>query len=198
MNDQELKDLWRKQKMGAAPPSDARTQVDAMRKKMAQLHGTLKARDLRELVVAALVVIIFTVYLFKFPYPLTRVGSLIVIGGALFAAWKMIEGRRRVPQPDAGVPVAHWLKQERDRVHHEAELLRTVLWWYILPLCLGPVVFFWGLPHVTLTSKIGYAGVTALMGAVIYWMNQWARRKQLLPVKDELEALLQQESPSGK
>src|SRR5262245_15073084 len=197
MNDQELKELWRRQRAEAAPPVDARAQIEAMRNKTSRLHRTLNARDFRELAAGAVVIIIFSVYFFMIPYPVTRMGDLIVIGGALFASWKLTRCRRRTPRPNAGAPVAQWLKQERERVHHEAELLRTVLWWYILPLLLGPNVFFWGFPHRTFAEKIAYTSVTALLGVLIYWLNQRARRKQLLPVKDELETLLQQVSPAG-
>lgn len=198
MNDQELKDLWRRQKLEAASPVDPRTQIEAMRKKMSQLRRALHARNFRELAVCALVIIIFSVYFVIIPYPVTRIGDLIVIGGALFIAWKLLECRKRAPRPDAGAPVAHWLKHERDRVHHEAELLRTVHWWYLLPIWLGANVFYWGFPNRPFAERIAYTAVTALAFAGIYWLNQAARRKQLLPVEAELEALLQKESQAGK
>src|SRR5688572_24201232 len=195
MNDQELKDLWRKQRTEPAPPVDALAQIEAMRKKMSELHATLNARNVGELAACGFVIVVFSVYFFIFPYPVARIGDLIIIGGSLFASWKFIETRRRAPRPDAAAPMVHWLKQERQRVHHEAELLRTVLWWYILPLGLGTNVFFWGLPNVPLAGKIGFTAVATLMYVWIYWLNQSARRKRLLPVQDELEAL--QESQAG-
>ena len=120
MNDQELKDLWQKQKLEAAPPVDARAQIEAMRNKMSELHTTLNARNVGELAACGFVIIVFSVYFFIFPYPVARIGGLIVIGGCLLASWKFIESRRRAPCPDAAAPIAHWLKQERERVHHEA------------------------------------------------------------------------------
>jgi D-alanyl-D-alanine-carboxypeptidase/D-alanyl-D-alanine-endopeptidase len=197
MNEQELKDLWQKQKLEAAPLVDARAQIEAMRTKMSELHATLNARNVGELATCGFVIIVFGVYFFIFPYPVTRLGDLIVIGGCLLASWKFIESRRRAPRPDAAAPMAHWLKQERERVHHEAELLRTVLWWYILPIGLGTNVFFWGLPKLPWAAKIGFTGVATLIYVWIYRRNQTARRKKLLPVQDELEALLQQESQTG-
>ena len=197
MNDQELKDLWRRQKPEPIPPVDARAQIEAMRTKVSDLHATLNARNVGELAACAFVIIVFSIYFFIFPYPGTRIGALIIIAGSLFASWKLIETRRRAPRPDAGAPMAHWLKQERERVHHEAELLRTVLWWYILPIGLGTNVFFWGLPKLPWTAGMGFTGVTMLMYVWIYRRNQTARRKKLLPVQDELEALLQKESQDG-
>jgi hypothetical protein len=197
MNEQELKDLWARQKLDAAPPVDARAQIDAMRNKMSQLHRTLKARDFREFAGCAVVIIGFSVSFFVFPYPLTRIGDLINIGGALFVSWKLIESRRRAAGPDAGAPVAEWLAQERQRVHHQAELLRTVLWWYLLPFWVGTNLAFWGLPNQPLALNIAFTVAITLLYAWIYRLNQSARRKQLLPLQDELEALFQQESQAG-
>src|SRR5829696_9040706 len=113
MNDQELKDLWREQKMKTAPPGDARGQIEVLQEKMSKLHDQFKAREFRELAACAFVIIVFSVYFFIFPYPVTRIGDLIVIGGALLASWKFMECRRRTPRADAGAPMALWLKQER-------------------------------------------------------------------------------------
>jgi CubicO group peptidase (beta-lactamase class C family) len=198
MNDQELKELWRKQKTETVPSVDARAQIEAMRTKMSQLHGALNARNLRELAGAAFVIIAFGVYFFLFPNPVSRIGCLIVIGGSLLISWKVVQCRRRTPRPNAAASLAHWLKQERERVHYEAELLRTVLWWYLLPLWLGTIVFLWGFPNLRLAMKIAFAAGCTLLNVWVYWLNQSARRKRLLPVQDELEALLQQESQGAK
>lgn len=190
MNDEELKALWSRQTQEAEPAVHGGVQVDALRDKLAELQRSLKLRDIRELVVAAVLVVVFGIYLFTIPYPVTRLGSLIVIGGLVIASWKMIQSRRKAPRSDAAMPVALWLKQERERMHHEAELLRTVLWWYILPILFGVNVFYWGFPHRSFGEKVLYTVMTVLLGAGIYWLNQYARRKELLPVKDELENML--------
>src|SRR5688572_7112952 len=101
MSEEELKDLWRRQKPEAVPPVDARAQIEAMRTKMSALHATLNARNVGELAACGFVIIVFSVYFFIFRYPVTRIGDLIVIGGCLLASWKFIESRRRAPRPDA-------------------------------------------------------------------------------------------------
>lgn len=191
MNDQELKDLRGRQKLAEAPPID----IEAVRKKMADLHSVLDARNLREFIACAVVVVIFGFYYLTIPYPITRIGDLIVIGGCLFASWKMIESKMRAPRPDPSGPMAQWLQQERARVHHEAELLRTVTWWYILPILLGANVFFWGFPNRGWTPRLAYTCFTLLLGWGIWCLNDYARRKQLLPVQHDLETLLNGEIP---
>ena len=106
MNDEELKDLWRKQKPEAVPPVDPGAEIGAMRNKMSELHATLNARNVGELAACGFVIIVFSVYFFIFRYPVTRIGGLIVIGGCLLASWKFIESRRRAPRPDAAARFA--------------------------------------------------------------------------------------------
>ena len=197
MNDEELKDLWRKQKLEAAPLVDARAQIEALRNKMACLHRGLKVSGFWELALYAVIIVVFTIYFFTIPHFVTRIGALILVGGLLFATWKSIQSRRSTPQPIADAPVVEWLKYDLATVHEQAELNRTMMWWYLLPFLIGMNFFFWGLP-VSLAAKIGPSVLTVLIVASTYWLNQRARRKQWLPLQEELEALLLTESPAGR
>lgn len=194
MDELELKELWRNQKLGDVLPADLDASSAAMGEKLSRLHKTLKRRNAGEMIAGAVVAIVFSIYLVVFPHPLCQIGSLMIIGGVILSSWKLVQSNRRVPRPDPGAPVAVWLRQERDRVHHEAELLRTVLWWYILPIGIGTNVFFWGIPSRSLAEGILFTGVTVFCYFWIYQGNQLARQKKLLPVQAELEALLQMES----
>src|SRR5881394_1261655 len=194
MNDQELKCLWRGQKLSGEPALTADEQIAAMRKKMAQLHRGLNTTDFLGLAGYAAVTVVFTIYFFTTPHFVARMGALILIGGDLFASWKIIQNRRSTPQPIADAPVMEWLKYDLAKVLQQAEQNRTVLWWYLLPFLIGTNVFFWGMP-VELMARIGPSVLTALIAAVTYWLNQRVRRKQWLPLQQELEALLNFDQP---
>jgi hypothetical protein len=114
---------------------------------------------------------------------------LTIIGGGLLASWKIIQSRRSTPQPIADAPVMEWLKYDLARVRQQAELRGTLMWWFLLPFLIGTNLFFWGMP-VSLSIKIGPSVLTVLITAVTYWLNQRVRRKQWLPLQQELEAIL--------
>jgi len=63
MNDNELKQLWQRQPLRAPDVSPAQL-ISALQKQTSQLRRILDARDLRELVACALVMIIFGVFYF--------------------------------------------------------------------------------------------------------------------------------------
>lgn len=201
MNEQEPKDLWQglkclwqEQKPLGGPALTADEQLAAMRKKMAKLHQRLNTTDFMGLAGYAVVLVVFTIYFFTTPYFVTRIGTLILIGGDLFAAWKTIQRRRSTSQPIADAPVMEWLKYDLAKVHQHAEESRTVLWWYLLPFLIGTNVFLWGM-RVSFSIKIGPSVLMALIAAVTYWLNQRVRRKQWLPLQQELEALLNSGQP---
>src|ERR1035441_10258434 len=96
MNDDELKQLWQQQPL-RDPPSAAQL-VSAMQKQTSQLRRCLDARDVRELLACALVILIFGVFYFTvYREPISRLGDLIIIGSTIFIAWKIIRTRRTTP-----------------------------------------------------------------------------------------------------
>jgi hypothetical protein len=188
MNDDELKKLWQQQPL-RNPPSAAGL-IPAMQKQTSQLRRCLKARDIRELVACAVVVIIFGVFYFTvYREPISRIGNLIVIGSTIFIAWKIIHTRRTTPPAPPGATTVESLRAELKSVRAQSRLLRSVLWWYLLPGFIGVVVATWGL-RIDVYSKIGCTVFFIAVDVFIYWLNRWARSNQLVPLEAQLESLL--------
>jgi hypothetical protein len=74
-------------------------------------------------------------------------------------------------------------------VRAQSRLLGSILWWYLLPGFIGLLVATWGL-SIDLHVKIGCTLFFIAIDAFIYWLNQWARTNQLLPLEAQLESLL--------
>jgi hypothetical protein len=188
MSDEELRRLWQKQPM-REPAMALPDVISVMKTKTSGLRLTLWARDLRELVVCVIVAAVFGFYYFKFPEPLARLGSLITVAGVIFVAWRLLYVRHKTPPAMPDASLVESLRAELKSVRAQSELLGSVLWWYLLPLAIGSVVFVWGLP-TSIVFKIGFAAFTAALDGFIYWLNQQARSTQLLPVEAQLESLL--------
>lgn len=195
MNDDELKKLWQQQPL-REPPSAAQL-VSAMQNKTTWLRRVVDARDLRELLACAFVIIIFGVFNFTIYHtPISRLGDLIVIGGAIFIAAKLVYTRRTTQPAPPGATVVESLRAELKSVRAQSRLLGSVLWWYLLPLMIGELIATWGmmfddLPIIpALVAVIPVSLVIIAVNAFIYWLNQWTRRKQLLPLEAQLESLI--------
>src|SRR5688500_4197146 len=153
MNDDELKQLWQQQPL-RNPPSAALL-ISAMQKQTSQLRRCLDARDVRELVACAVVIIIFGVFYFTvYREPISRVGNLIVIGSTIFIAWKIIHTRRATPPAPPGATTVETLRAELKSVRAQSRLLGSVLWWYLLPGFIGLLVATWGL-RIDVYGNIG-------------------------------------------
>src|SRR2546423_4689011 len=189
MNDDELKKLWQQQPL-RNPDISALQLISAMQNKTTLLRRCLEARDVRELVACAVVIIIFGCFYFTLYHePISRLGDLIIIASTIFIGWKIVHTRRTTPPAPPGATIVESLRAELNPVSAQSRLLGSVLWWYLLPPTIGLLIATWGRP-INLHAKIVSTLVYFAIDAFIYWLNQWARCKQLLPLEGQLQSLL--------
>jgi hypothetical protein len=193
MNDDELKKLWQQQPLRDPAPSPAQLMF-AMQNKTTQLRRTLLARDVRELSACVIVAVIFGIYFFLNRAPVARLGALITIAGSVFIAWKLLHARRTTPPAKPDATLVESLRAELHSVRTQSKLLRSVLWWYLLPLAVGTIVFVWGSLSnnlvFALVFSVAFTLFTLALDVFIYRLNQRAVSQQLLPVERQLESLL--------
>ena len=199
MNDDELKKLWQQQPLREPVPSAAQL-ISAMQKQTNQLRRVLDARDLRELVSCAAVMIAFCCFAWFLHahQPIAQLGDGMVIASAIYIAWKLIYTRRSTPSAPPGATIVESLRAELTSVQAQSRLLGSVLWWYLLPSFVGQIVMTWGGlpindPAALLVMIPANIIVTLFFVAVdvfIYHLNQRARATQLLPLEAQLKSLL--------
>jgi hypothetical protein len=189
MNDDALKKLWQEQKIESGPFPPDREQIALVRRKMKKFARGIFWRDMRELGAGIFVVLFFVHALFHIHAALAQAGCWIVILSAIFIDAKLIHARRRVPAPNPAASLRETLRTEIQRVEVQIRLLRSVLWWYLLPLIVGADLFFVGCNRDPVDDAV-YLSTTAAVSAFIYWLNQYAVKKHLVPMKTELETLL--------
>lgn len=136
---------------------------------------------------ALLVFPVFAWVAFAGRFTVSRFGAGIIAAACLFIPLWLRRSRR--PAPDPGLPLLEALVLERARVVEQVKLLQNVLWWYLLPLGLGVVLFLagpWSAPW-----QIGAAvlAVLALYGW-IYRLNQKIVRTELQPELGRLDEAL--------
>ncbi len=196
MNDNELKRLWRKQTLAAPAELPPDEQIRRMHTKMKALDRVLswsEALDIGDITVFTPVFVGCVFYFLKPPL-LACLGLLILAANSVFGFWRQRRARRGSAQPTADAPVLQRLRHDLDTVNAQCELARSLFWWSLLPFWIGVNVFVWGL-GIELAARIGcsvlFTGI-----CVAYWkLNEHTRRKQWLPLADELESLLKAHTP---
>ena len=94
-------------------------------------------------------------------------------------------------------PLRQSVQHSLTKVDHQIRLLRSVLWWYLLPLAL-PILAY--CVQVMWRERLG-GWLTVLVGSVVlafvllvfagvYWLNRYAVGAELEPRRRELETLL--------
>lgn len=189
MHDDELKALWRTQTIEPAPPLPGSEQLAAMQSRMNGMNRTLFWRDCRENVAALFVLVVFGAYFFIFPNPLARLGSVVVMLSSLFIVAYPLWRKRSVPKPAPDASMVESLESELRKVQVEILLLRSVLWWYILPCSAGVILFMAGL-NTSIFYTLTVVAFAIAFDAFLYWINQLACERSLLPLQRDLESLL--------
>ncbi len=189
MNDDALKQLWQSQKISAPPSLPDAEQIARARRGMKRFERVIFWRDFSEVLVCGLTVIYFSLKLFQGYSVTTQVGCWIWILSASFIACNLVLSKRRVPAADFAASMEDSIRTEIRKVDVQIRLLRSVLWWYLLPIALGANLFYTD-GHALGWADIGYFLVTLGVNIFIWWLNQRAVKRKLLPMKAELEALL--------
>ncbi|AGA28253.1 hypothetical protein [Singulisphaera acidiphila] len=99
--------------------------------------------------------------------------------------------------PEPGEPLRQRVERSIAQVEHQIWLLRHLLWWYLLPPALAILAFFAQVAWQaraggwwTALIMAGLAFVEVIVFAGVYGLNQYAVRSELVPRRQELEALL--------
>jgi len=194
MNLDDFKGEWRLE--GAREENGGREAVlGEARHRAVAFERMIRRRDRAEVGTAALVCLFFLSQ-FGAAGMVTRVGIVVAVAAALLITVMLHRARRRAGRVDPGAPLAEWTRAERDRVAAQIRLLRTVLWWYVLPLGVGVVLVFGGAAGWGLATAL-YSAAVVLLGVFVYHLNQRAVRKDLVPRYQELDNLVRQLEEEG-
>ncbi|GAB5536777.1 MAG: hypothetical protein Rubg2KO_30260 [Rubricoccaceae bacterium] len=187
------------------PPPMAPGRQAEIRREAERFDRTIRWRDRREYAGVVLIAFI-AVWMGAGASVITQVGAGLMVVGALIAVSNLWRAQRRVPPPAPDLPAADALRQSLARVEVQIELLRSVLWWYLTPIAVGPLVIVGAgvVENVReLPADVSPLAIVGVVGAAlfafglvigvyygIYRLNQKAVETKLIPLRDRFAALL--------
>lgn len=196
MEPDQFQQAWRAQSSQTRVAFDADVLLKELQRSQQEFQSTIFGRDVREVGVSLVMIPIWLAMGVSMSLPWTwylTVPALIWVAGFILA------DRRRHPQrpSDPGEPLLFYVKESLAQTEHQIWLLRNVFWWYLLPFSLSIMAFFL---QVTWNGSSDWwefvfsAGAMGLFLLVvyggIYFLNQYAVRKQLEPRRQELLKLI--------
>ncbi len=163
----------------------------------ATLEKQVHSRDLREVLAALLVVGIFAPL---WPvYRSSRVAmlgvTLIVLGAALIV-YVLLAARSAAPL-SLQTSVLEFSRNRLVWIDRQIHMLRTVIWWYVTPICAGVLLLTWGVTKGDGAVFGVQAVATLCVGAVIVYLNHWTVRNNLRPIRDDLIRLIESLEPGA-
>jgi hypothetical protein len=193
MDEQDVKNMWR-----SAPAADtAPLQEAELARRARHFQRRIARRNFLEYAAALLVCVGFGFYLWKFPDPLMRLGSVLTIAGILVVVWQLRQraSSRALPGAESALPSRDFHRAELVR---QRDALRSVWLWYVAPLVPGMVVFRWGVetnPDPSLPFARGWAAdvmIAAIVLGVIllnlYGAHRLQRQIEQLDQLDQINA----------
>ncbi len=193
MNLDDFQKSWQSQDAAKRISINADVLLNEVRRNQMVFRTRIFVRDAIEVSIAAVLVPVFIVSGLKISWTL----HLCAFGCFVVGAYFVIDRRRqRKRTPELRDSLKDCAATSLAEVSHQIWLLKNVLWWYLLPIFVPMMVFFawvaWQVPG-PITEKIlrlaPNASFVVVLYAGIYWLNQFAVRKNLEPRRKELEKL---------
>jgi hypothetical protein len=152
--------VWQQQ-----PLENAGVQLEELRRRAGKFEKRIRNRNLREYIGAAVVMVAFSFYIYKFHDWVTRLGSAMVLAGTIYVVVQLYRRSTPVSLPSDFGMVAS-VEFYRRELARQRDLLRSVFSWYLGPLLPGLLVITRGKP-VTIA-------INAIVFGLVWWVNQKA------------------------
>jgi len=190
MSLEDIKREWRNEMDRSISSSKLQELLNVVQRRCAGMERSIHGRDVREILAA-----VFVVGGFAAMWPLYRSSPVAILGvaliclGAALTIYVLLSARK--PEPlsfDASV-----LDFSRNRLawfDSQIRLLRTVVWW-VAPLCVGCLLLNWGISRGAWLVFGLQALIALAVAAGIVVLNQWAVRRSLQPVRNDLARLIE-------
>ncbi len=194
----ELQKSWQAQQIDPQIAIDSELLLKEVKRNKEYFESAILRRDIREIGCAVLLIALFLYFGIKHNlWPMWLLAILCLWIGVFMFADRIVQKRKLPRLSDS---LFDCVKNSLAQVNHQIWLLKNVLWWYLLPLGAGLLIWFCycGLSAMLSenpSTKYLLFILTCIVGTIllywgVYWLNQYDVRKDLLPRKQELEQLL--------
>jgi hypothetical protein len=199
----ELQKTWQKDTSSSKLTIDSDLLLREVKRNKEHFESTIFWRDVREAGGSFVLAVFFLYQGMKFNLWSLYLPALACIFVGVFMVIDRVIQKKKPPKPSDSL--AGCIKISLAQVEHQIWLLRNVLWWYLLPFAIG-IALFWGHVGWRVRNDSG-AGLIFIGGCFVgliilytgvYYLNQYAVRKGLMPRKQELESLLKNLSNDNK
>jgi len=156
-----------------------------------RIHRGWKYMLIREILAGAITIPVFAYVACTHPFTLTRIGSVLIVLSVIYILFRLLRVDRQKPH-NYSETYLDYLYKAREVLGIQKKSLDNVLYWYILPIYPGLILFLLGFVHIP--EKINLILLvfltTILINIGIHFLNKWAAKKQFTPRLKKIDELI--------
>jgi xanthine/uracil permease len=180
MLENELSTIWLQSAAKEAVKFNQSELLADLNSQLKNFDKCLKKRDKREIIAASIVILIFCTGTILFTGIISKIGMLLctLYGVVVIYVLRNVKKHKPVSYDQ---PVKDYLVMHREYLVKERNLLKNVIYWYLLPPFIGEVLFFIGQNMGTITLIISILIVFGI-NTYIYFLNKAGVKKVFDPL----------------
>jgi len=190
MTEEQLKEIWQSANDKNEIVNFHSLNLENMTQEIKKFEKKIKTRNNREICAAIAVIAIFGYYALLIPSILGKLGAIWTIGYGIWVIYKLKKVETKQPGFDLEQSIKQQLIEYQKYVKTERRLLKNILYWYLLPILPGMVLFVLG-TGTEWSSLLIVSSITLIVFIAVYLLNQEAADKEFTPLLADIEKALQ-------
>jgi hypothetical protein len=180
MLENELERIWQNSTKEEVVKFNKSKLIIELDSQLKRFDRSIKNRDIREIIAAAIIIPAFGIGAFFLPGILLKTGSLLIASFGILVIY-MLRSVRKYKADNFSLPIKEYLLKYRQYLIKERNLLDNVLYWAILPPFIGVILFFIGCKLESYKLIILILIVVAF-NAFAYFLNKMSVKKDFDPL----------------
>lgn len=181
MLENELERIWQNSTKEEVVKFNKSKLIIELDSQLKSFDRSIKNRDRREIIAAAIIIPIFGIGALFLPGILLKIGSMFIASFGILVIY-MLRRVKKYKADNFSLPVKEYLLKHRQYLIKERNLLNNVLYWYILPPLIGVILFFIG------CKLKGYILIILIL--IVFAFNAFAYFINKMTVKKDFDLLI--------
>jgi len=157
-----------------------------------RIHRVWRNMLIRETLAFAICIPIFTYIACTLPFTLTRIGSGLIVLAVVYIVFRLFRFKRQKPNNNSE-NYLDYLYSTREVLGIQKKALDNVVFWYVLPISPGLILFMLGFIHIPEKTNIILFTFSLFIAMAIgaHYLNKWAAKKYYTPRLQKIDELIE-------
>jgi hypothetical protein len=208
MLEQELKNIWKNSSKTPQISIETDRLVKEFGTKMTNIQKKIRNRDVREITASVIGILIFSVFAYEIPFPITKFSCFLSILWFIYVIYKFRKSNQQNAIEKLSLSLKEQLEHKKQLLQQQLKLLDFAAYWYAGPSFITNFIFILGMEDpaaynwtnqlaenllpLTVHAKIGTLIGLAIFYLFTIWINKRAARKGIEPILKSIDVIQQQ------